>query len=160
VASRHLALTIILATTALAATAALGQPRKPLAALAEKVCQLGQTAKETWPLEQLGLDAPFRVVEEPERSGIMAPASVCRNAPERADTPFLGLHRFVDATAPGESVFDDYFIISGSGDLIEGVRLDLSAKVATRLNIAEPAWQEEARAVESYWLDKYGLQGR
>jgi hypothetical protein len=155
---RHLVLSVTLIT--LAVTPALGQPRGPLQALAEKICQLGTTAEQTWPFEQLGLNAPLLSVGEPMDSGITASASTCGHMLAHADTPFLGIRHFVEATAPGEAVFMDYFIISGSGELIAGLRQNLTAKLVIRLDVTGPAWRERVRDLESYWLSKYGLQSR
>ena len=155
----HLVLSVALMTAALAVIPARGQQREPLAALAEKVCQLGNPEKDQF-FEPLGLKAPFRFVGEPTESGIAVSASACANMLPSADTPFLGIRHLVDATAPGESVFMDYFIISGSSELIAGLRHNLTAALLIRPDIAAPEWQQRARDLEAYWLNKYGLQGR
>jgi hypothetical protein len=157
---RHLVLSVTLMTAALAVTSTLGQQRGTLQALAEKVCHLGKTAEKDWLFEQLGLNAPLLVVVEPMQSGIAVSVSTCSNMLPRADTPFLGIHHLVEATAPGESVFMDYFTISSSGELIAGVRRNLTAKALIRLDITEPEQREQVRDLESYWLNKYGLQSR
>ena len=150
----------MLMTAALAVTSTLGQQRGPLQALAEKVCQLGKTARKDWLFEQLGLNAPLLVVVEPMRSGVAVSASTCANILPPADTPYLGMHHLVEATAPGEPVFMDYFTISGSGELITGIRHNLTVNALIRLDITEPEWRAQVRDLESYWLNKYGLQSR
>lgn len=147
-------------TAALAVTSTLGQQRGTLQALAEKVCQRGKTVEKDWLFEQLELNAPLLVVVEPMHSGVAVSASTCSNILPPADTPYLGIHHLVEGTAPGEPVFMDYFIISGSGELITGIRNNLTVKALIRLDITEPEWREQVRDLESYWLNKYGLQSR
>ena len=157
---RHLFLSVTLTTALLAVTSALGQERASLQALAEKVCQLGKTAEKNLLFEQMGLSAPLLAVIEPALSDVVVSASTCSSLLPRAGIPYLGMRHLMEATAPKESAFMDYFAISGSGELITAFRHNLTVNALIRLDITEPTWREEVRDLESYWLNKYGLKSR
>jgi len=157
---RRLLLTIALTGATLAASSAFGQPRGPAQELAEKVCRFGTMTQNDRVFEPLGLDAPLMIVVDPMDTAIAVSAATCNGMAARANGPFLGLHHLVEAAAPRESAFRDYFILSPSGELIDGIRHDLTQQLVIRIDVTEPGWRDQIRALESFWLSRYGMQSR